>query len=101
MSLTVGHVALVVLATVAGAVVGRAIRRRSARLRFLKEVVRAALFVLGMAAAVALAATAPGSAAAKAVAVGFYVGAAYGLFATDARAPRKTREPPTSTGRRA
>jgi membrane associated rhomboid family serine protease len=98
MSLTLGHVTLVVLATVAGAVLGRAIRRRSARLRFLKEVVRAALFVLGIAAAVALAASSPGTGTAKAAAVGFYVGAAYGLFATDARVPRPTQDPPAQSG---
>jgi integral membrane sensor domain MASE1 len=84
-SLTVGHVVAVAVATIVGAGLGRFIRRHSPRLRYLKEVVRAALFVLGIAAAVALAAFSPASAVVKSTLVGFYIGAVYGLLATEPR----------------
>jgi integral membrane sensor domain MASE1 len=89
MSLTVGHVLLVAVATILGAGLGRFIKQRSARLRYLKEVVRAVLFVVGIAAAVALVALSPGTPVEKSGLVAFYVGAVYGLIASDP--PRRVR----------
>jgi membrane associated rhomboid family serine protease len=89
-TLTVGHVLLVAVGTILGASLGRFIKRHSPRLRYLKEMARAVLFVLGIGAAVALAAYSPGTAVVKATLVGFYVGAVYGLVASEPQ----MRQPP-------
>lgn len=88
MSLTLGHVVLVAFTTVVGASLGRFIRRRSRRLQFLNEVARAVLFLLGITAAVVLAAVSSAGPLEKVALVGFYIGAVYGLVASEPRPPR-------------
>lgn len=94
MSLTLGNVLLVALMTTLGAMLGRFIKRNSRRLQYLNEVARAVLFVLGIIAAVALAAYSPGPGLVKAGAVGFYVGAVYGMVASEPRPRRPQHEKP-------
>lgn len=87
MSLTLSHVLLVAAATAVGAGLGRAIRVRSRRLQYLKEIVRAVLFLAGIAAVVAFVALSPGNAVEKSTFAGFYIGAVYGLVASEPRRP--------------
>jgi membrane associated rhomboid family serine protease len=86
-NLTLGHVLIVAVTTVVGASLGRFIRRHSRRLQFLNEVTRAALFLLGITAAVVLVALSRASSIEKAALVGFYIGAVYGLVASEPRPP--------------
>jgi hypothetical protein len=92
-SLTLSHVLLVAAATAVGAGLGRAIRVRSRRLQYLKEIVRAALFLLGMAGVVAFVALSAGNAVQKSTFAGFYIGAIYGLVASEPRRPPGRRGP--------
>ncbi|MCL8208716.1 MAG: hypothetical protein K6V97_11685 [Actinomycetia bacterium] len=92
MSLTLSHVLLVALATAVGAALGRAIRARSRRLQYLKEIVRAAAFLLGVVAVVAFVALSPGTAVEKSTLAGFYIGALYGLVASEPRRPSGRRD---------
>lgn len=85
MNLTLGHVVLIAVTTVLGAALGRFIKARSLRLRFLNEVARAVLFLLGIIVAVLIVALSPGSGAEKSALVGFYIGAIYGLVASEPR----------------
>lgn len=96
MNLTVGHVLIVALGTVLGASLGRFIRQRSRRLRFLNDRTRAVLFLVGITAAVVLGAMSHASAIEKAGLVGFYIGAVYGLVASEPRprAPGPQAEKP-------
>jgi NhaP-type Na+/H+ or K+/H+ antiporter len=82
-NLTVGHVLVVALGTVVGASIGRFIRQRSRRLRFLNDRTRAVLFLVGITAAVVLGAPRNASGIEKAGMVAFYIGAVYGLVASD------------------
>jgi hypothetical protein len=92
-SLTVGHVLVVALMTALGAAAGRFIKSRSPRLRFLNEVARAVLFLLGLTAAVALAVWAPAPGIEKAGMAGLYIGAVYGMVASDPPRRRPTAPP--------
>jgi NhaP-type Na+/H+ or K+/H+ antiporter len=83
MSLTAGHVLLVAIGTIVGASLGRFIRQRSRRLRFLNDRARAGLFLLGITLAVVIGALSHASGTEKAGMVGFYIGAVYGLVASD------------------
>lgn len=98
MSLTVGHVLVIALTTALGAAVGRLIKARSPRLQYLNEVARAALFLVGVILSVLLVVWSPGSGLEKAAMVGFYVGAVYGLVASEPRradpGPRRRGSPP-------
>lgn len=96
MSLTVGHVLVIALTTVLGAAFGRFIKVRSPRLRFLNEVARAALFLLGLIVAVVLAVWAPASGLDKAAMAGLYIGAVYGMVASDPPR-RRPSEPPAAS----
>jgi NhaP-type Na+/H+ or K+/H+ antiporter len=82
-NLTVGHVLLVALGTVVGASLGRFIRQRSRRLRFLNDRTRAVFFLLGITVAVVLGALSHASGVEKAGMVAFYIGAVYGLVASE------------------
>jgi NhaP-type Na+/H+ or K+/H+ antiporter len=99
MSLTVGHVLLVAFTTVVGASLGRFIRRRSRRLQFLNEVARAVLFLVGITAAVVLAAVSSVVPLEKVALVGFYIGAVYGLVASEPRPPRSDSQSNRGAGR--
>ncbi len=90
MSLTLGHVILIAVTTALGAGLGRFIKARSLRLRYLNEVARAVLFLLGLIVAVLIVALSPGSGTEKSTLVGFYIGAVYGLVASEP----KPRTPP-------
>ena len=92
MSLTLVHVLFVVIMTTIGASVGRFIRNRSKRLLYLKETVRAVLFLLGTLAVVWYLAGTHASGVAKAGLAGLYIGLVYGLIASDPRS-RNTSPP--------
>ncbi len=92
MSLTIGHVLVIALTTALGAAAGRLIKARSRRLRYLNEVARAALFLLGIIASVAVVVWSPGSGLDKAAMAGLYIGAVYGMVASE---PRRPAPPPT------
>lgn len=95
MSLTIGHVLVIALTTALGAAVGRLIKARSRRLRYLNEVARAGLFLLGLIASVAVVVWSPGSGLAKAAMAGLYIGAVYGMVASE---PRRPAPPPSPQG---
>ncbi|MBX5466660.1 MAG: hypothetical protein K6U14_04080 [Firmicutes bacterium] len=91
MSLTFVHVVTVVLTTAAGAFLGRAVRNRWRRLQYLNEAARAVLFLIGAVAVVWYVASTPATGAQKAALAGLYLGAVYGLVASDPR-PRRRRD---------
>lgn len=90
MSLNVVHVLFVVLTTTVGASVGRGVRNRWRRLRYLNEATRAVIFLVGMIFTVWFLAGSHASGVAKAALAGLYIGAFYGLFASDPK-PRRVR----------
>jgi len=90
-SLTVGHVLVVALGTVLGASLGRLIKSRSRRLSFLNDRARAALFLVGITLAVVLGAISRATGLEKAAMVGFYIGAVYGLVASEPARRAPTR----------
>lgn len=104
MSLTLAHVLTVVLTTAAGAFMGRAVRNRSKRLRFLNEGARAVLFLAGGIAVVWYLSSTSATGSEKAALAGLYIGAVYGLVASDPRPRQRPHGPgqgenqPPSTG---
>lgn len=97
MSLNVVHVLFVVLTTTVGATIGRGVRNRWRRLRYLNEATRAVIFVAGMILTVWFLAGSHASGVAKAALAGLYIGAFYGLFASDPKRRRSRR--PAEAGR--
>lgn len=94
MSLTLAHVVFVAVMTIVGASGGRFVRQRLRWFRYLKDSVRAVLFLLGTVAVVAYLAASAADPVSKAGLAGLYIGVVYGLVASDAR-PR--RRAPTET----
>lgn len=91
-SLTLLHVLFVVIMTTVGASAGRFIRNHSKRLTYLKESVRAILFLLGTVAVVWYLAGTHASGVSKAGLAGLYIGLVYGLIASDPRPRRAATE---------
>lgn len=91
LSLTLVHVLFVVITTTVGAAAGRFVRNHSKRLLYLKESVRAVLFLLGGVVVVWYLTGTNASSIAKAGIAGLYIGLIYGLIASD---PRPRHRPP-------
>lgn len=93
MSLNLAHVLFVVITTIVGSGAGRFVRRRSRALTYLKDSVRAILFMVGGIAVVWYLAASAANGVTKAGLAGLYIGLIYGLVAVDPK-PRRPRPVP-------